>query len=103
MAELLELTTPEWLMVAVATAICVGGLLLPKVGNLLGLAFLGEDPAVTRWRAAWAERRKHQRALRQARRNEKRARKLQRQEAARVRKVDARRGQSSQEDAQSRL
>ena len=57
MGELLHMTGDEWLLVVVATILCVGGLLLRSVGNLLGEFFMGEDPAVRRWRGRWAERR----------------------------------------------
>lgn len=72
------MTTDEWLLFAVATVLCVGGLLLPKAGNLLGQAFLGEDPAVKTWRTKWRERRDLGRAQRAERRAAKKLRKAER-------------------------
>ncbi len=54
--ELGELTSIEWAVVAVSTAICLLGSLLPKIGNLLGKLFLGEDPLLARWQAQRAVR-----------------------------------------------
>ena len=78
LTELLEMTTDEWLLFAVATVLCVGGLLLPKAGNLLGRMFLGEDPAVRDWRGKWRKRRELRRAMRAERRALKRRRKAER-------------------------
>ena len=89
MGELLEMTRAEWLLTAVATLLCVGGLLLPAAGNLIGQAFMGEDPAVLRWRTKMAEVRAHRRDQRLARKALKRARKRARKEAARARKAAA--------------
>jgi hypothetical protein len=85
--DLAQLTPDEWLVVAVATILCVGGLLLPMAGNLLGQLFLGEDPAVRNWRQKWLARREQKRALRSTRKAEKRRRK-----AARKAKRLARKG-----------
>ncbi len=87
MGELLELTRDEWLLAALATVLCVGGLLLPKAGNLLGQLFMGEDPAVLRWRRKRAEMRDRRREQRLARKALKRARKRARKDAARARKA----------------
>ena len=87
MGELLHMTGDEWLLVVVATALCIGGLLLRSAGNLLGELFMGEDPAVRRWRVRWAERRAEKRGLRAARKNERRQRKRLRRERALARKL----------------
>ncbi len=89
MGELLDMTWAEWLLTTVATLLCVGGLLLPAAGNLIGQAFMGEDPAVLRWRKKMAEVRAHRRAQRLARKAQKRARKRARKEAAHARKAAA--------------
>ncbi|GEM_PF-2939828 len=78
MSELLQMTTDEWLLFAVATLLCVGGLLLPMAGNLLGRMFLGEDPAVRNWRQKLAERRALRRQMRAQRRAEKKRKKAER-------------------------
>ena len=82
MSELLEMTRDEWLLVLVATALSVGGLLLRSIGNLLGQIFLGEDPVVRRWRSRWMERREHKRAQRKARKELRREKKRLRRQRA---------------------
>ena len=76
--QLSRMTADEWALFCVATVLCVGGLLLPKAGNLLGRAFLGEDPAVKTWRQKWAQRRALRRQMRADRRAEKRRQKAER-------------------------
>lgn len=65
--ELGELTSIEWAVVAVSTAICLLGSLLPKIGNLLGKLFLGEDPLLARWQAQRAVRKASAQQERKAR------------------------------------
>lgn len=87
--ELQQMTADEWLLFAVATVLCVGGLLLPKVGNMLGRAFLGEDPAVRSWRGRWQARRQMRRQMRAERKAEKRRRKAARKARRLARDADA--------------
>lgn len=75
MAELFLLTPIEWTVVALATAICLLGSLLPKIGNLLGRLFLGEDPLLARWKAARLVQRERAQAQRLLRREAKKQRK----------------------------
>lgn len=86
MQELLGLaamTTIEWAVVVLATALSVGGLLLQPLGNAIGRWWLGEDPAVRRWRDAWSQRRRERREERTTRRERKRQRKVASDEAQR--------------------
>ena len=83
MSDLLNMTGVELFLVALTCVLCVIGLLLPKFGNQIGKAVLGEDPEVVTWRQAWATRRKlrrtqraERRAARKERRQQKRAAKL---------------------------
>lgn len=69
------MTETEWLVVAVAMAICLLGSLLPMIGNLLGRLLLGEDPLLARWRQQRLERKVQAQALRLERRDAKKARK----------------------------
>lgn len=70
-----EMTSTEWAVVAVAMAICLLGSLLPRIGNLLGRLFLGEDPLLARWRQQRVERRTLALSQRQDRRDAKKAKK----------------------------
>lgn len=81
MAELLEMTQPELFIVAVTMVLCVIGLLLPRFGNQIGKAVMGEDPAVTGLRKAWADRRALRRAQRKSRKAAAKARKAARKAA----------------------
>ena len=65
--ELSQLTPIEWTVVTVSTAVCLLGSLLPKIGNLLGKLFLGEDPLLARWQAQRAQRKADASAERKAR------------------------------------
>ncbi len=56
--DLSQLTPIEWAVVTLATAVTLLGSLLPKIGNLLGRVFLGEDPILARWTHARLERRR---------------------------------------------
>ncbi len=71
------MTGIEWAVVALATAVCVIGSLLPKLGNLLGRLFLGEDPLLARWKHARQERRERARAALQEKREARKAKKTQ--------------------------
>lgn len=73
--ELRQLTPIEWAVVAIATAICLTGALLPRIGNLLGRLFLGEDPLLARWAHARAERKARLHAERLAKREARRQKK----------------------------
>jgi hypothetical protein len=76
MRDLLDLgamTGPEAFVVGLTLLLCVGGLLLPRFGNAIGRSVLGEDPAVRRWRDAWAARRTALREQRIARKAAQRA------------------------------
>ena len=75
MADLLLLTPLEWTVVGLATACCLLGSLLPKIGNLLGRLFLGEYPLLARWQAARLVQRERAQAQRLARREAKKLRK----------------------------
>ena len=54
--EILALQPIDWFVVGLTTAVSLLGMLLPKIGNLLGRLFLGEDPLLERWKHARAER-----------------------------------------------
>jgi hypothetical protein len=89
LAELRNLTALDWLVVAIATSVSLLGALLPRIGNLLGRLFLGEDPLVARWKILSAARRSEAKVQRLARKEAKRQQKLQRaagkaQQAAQV-------------------
>ncbi len=81
MTELLDMTKPELFIVGLTMVLCVVGLLLPRFGNQIGKAVMGEDPEVTGWRAAWATRRTQRRQERAARKSAARARKAARKAA----------------------
>ena len=93
--ELSQMTADEWALFCVATVLCVGGLLLPKAGNMLGRAFLGEDPAVKSWRQKWQARRELRRSVRAARRAEKKRRKAERKAKRAARKAASTTGKTS--------
>lgn len=78
LAELRNLTALDWTVVAIATAVSLLGALLPRIGNLLGRLFLGEDPLVARWKILSAARRSEAKVQRLARKEAKRQQKLQR-------------------------
>ncbi len=82
MADLLNMNAGEWFLVGLTTTMCVIGLLLPNMGNLIGRAFLGEDPVVARWRRMRLERRAIERERRMARKAAKREAKAARRAAA---------------------
>lgn len=90
MGELLNMTGPELVLAALVTLLCVGGLLLPSAGNMIGQLFLGQDPAVLRWRKRLAEVRARRREQRLATKAAKRERKRKRREAALIRKATRR-------------
>ena len=71
------MTGVEWAVFALATSVCLLGSLLPKLGNLLGRLFLGEDPLLARWKQARAERRLRVRAKVQHKLELRRQKKLQ--------------------------
>lgn len=71
-----NLTALEWTVVAVTTAVCLLGAVLPALGNLLGRLFLGEDPLLARWKQARQVRRTATLAARLAKREAKKAKKL---------------------------
>ena len=81
MSELLDLTKPELFIVALAMVLCVVGLLLPRFGNQIGKAVMGEDPEVTGWRKVWAARRAQRRRERDDRKASARQRKAVRKAA----------------------
>lgn len=81
LVDLLRMSRAEAFVVVLTMLLCVGGLLLPRLGNAIGRAMLGEDPAVRRWRDAWARRRAERRQERQARKAAKRARRMARGKA----------------------
>lgn len=70
-----SMTGVEWAVVALATAVCLLGAVLPALGNLLGRLFLGEDPLLARWKQARQARKQAAVALRLAKREAKKARK----------------------------
>lgn len=80
LVDLLSMNGGEAFVVGLTMLLCVGGLLLPRFGNAIGRALLGEDPAVRRWRDAWARRRQTRRSERAARKAEKRARRAARRD-----------------------
>ncbi len=80
---LLETTPAELFVVVVTMLLCLGGLMLQPFGNAIGRALLGEDPAVRRWRQAWALRQ----TARRAQRLERKAVKKAAREAARAAKA----------------
>ncbi len=86
MAELLDMTGPEWFLVGLTAVLCVIGLLLPRFGNQIGKAVMGEDPAVVSWRSAWAQRRAQRRSERSAKNAARRARKAAKKAARLARK-----------------
>lgn len=73
--ELLQLSLIDWFVVGLATFTCLVGALLPRIGNLLGRLFLGEDPLLARWRQQRVERRTLALSQRQDRRDAKKAKK----------------------------
>ena len=90
MGELFDMTRAEVVLAALVTLLCVGGLLLPSAGNMIGQLFMGEDPAVLRWRKKLAEVRARRREQRLARKAAQRERKRKRREAALIRKATRR-------------
>lgn len=72
----------DWFVVALTVGVSLLGMLLPKIGNLLGKLFLGEDPLLERWKHARADRKSQAIARRQAQRAEKAARKAARDRGA---------------------
>lgn len=75
--DIWHMTGVEWAVFALATAVCLLGSLLPKLGNLLGRLFLGEDPLLARWKQARAERRERVRAKVQLKLEQRRQKKAQ--------------------------
>jgi hypothetical protein len=69
-----NLSALDWFVVALTVVVSLLGMLLPKLGNLLGRLFLGEDPLLERWTHARADRRAAALARKQAQRTEKAAR-----------------------------
>ncbi|MCO4764021.1 MAG: hypothetical protein KC502_21080 [Myxococcales bacterium] len=86
MVELLDMTRYELFIVGLTMLLCVSGLLLPRFGNKIGRAMIGEDPEVTGWRKAWASRRVLRRDQRVARKDARRQRKAERKAAKLARK-----------------
>lgn len=82
------MTGIEWAVVALATAVCVVGSLLPKAGNLLGRLFLGEDPLLARWKQARQERRERAKAAL-----------LEKREARKTKKAEARAAKTKRQSA----
>lgn len=68
-----NLSALDWFVVALTVVVSLLGMLLPKLGNLLGRLFLGEDPLLERWKHARADRKAAAIARKQALRNEKAA------------------------------
>jgi len=68
------MTALDWFVATGAAAACLFGLLLPRIGNFIGRAVLGEDPLLQRWREARAARRALAIEQRLARRADKAAR-----------------------------
>jgi hypothetical protein len=66
--DLLQMTWAEGLLVGLTLLLCVGGLLLPRLGNEIGRAVMGEDPAVRGLRAVWARRQAARKAKGEGRR-----------------------------------
>jgi hypothetical protein len=67
--EILSLRPLDWFVVGLTTAVTLLGMLLPKIGNLIGRLLLGEDPLLVRWKTAREARkahRAHRKAARQA-------------------------------------
>ena len=99
MSELLEMTRDEVLLATLVTMLCVGGLLLPQGGNMIGQALMGEDPAVLGWRKKLVDVRARRREQRLERQAAKRKRKRERREMAMARKATRQSGTSAKATA----
>jgi hypothetical protein len=56
LVEFTQMTAAEWALFSVASLLCVSGLLLPRLGNRIGRAVVGESPEVEAWRRAQERR-----------------------------------------------
>ena len=72
---LAALSPIDWFVVGLATTVSLIGMLLPRIGNFIGRAVLGEDPLLQKWQQARLARKARVLADRQAKRAAKSARK----------------------------
>lgn len=69
------LSAIDWFVVCLATTVSLIGMLLPRIGNFIGRAVLGEDPLLRKWQQARLARKARLLADRQAKRGDKAGRK----------------------------